>query len=347
MTVTNYTSKIHYDGGGTMESYPFILMIPSAIEWRFIQSLGGLVMKCEFLDSVTGAVSQVNTRLQWWDVDSAQRFGLKIGDGSVAGKYYYSGSRLYVESGATMAGVKNLEVLTGPGEESETVDPKYCAAYELQNCSTYYMAIGPRDHINDDDYSYARSHIKDYNDRLKNGTAATIDSSQTLKQTDTSLTIIDTPAPEKMVSSDGSNWGTENSVASVSDAYWYQIRQFVPWQSSNAYYQSFSIEDQLPQGTEYVGNVHVIREEDGKNMTGNFAIELTNGRLKVTAGSGMSGNKELYGYHFLIRFQMRMVPSAMTPQYSGNTAFYSTQNKAVTIYQHKTGEQQWKNGQMK
>lgn len=77
-----------------MESYPFILMIPSAIEWRFIQSLGGLVMKCEFLDSVTGAVSQVNTRLQWWDVDSAQRFGLKIGDGSVAGKYYYSGSRL-------------------------------------------------------------------------------------------------------------------------------------------------------------------------------------------------------------------------------------------------------------
>ena len=337
MTVTNYTSKIHYDGGGTMESYPFILMIPSAIEWRFIQSLGGLVMKCEFLDSVTGAVSQVNTRLQWWDVDSAQRFGLKTGDGSVAGKYYYSGSRLYVESGATMAGVKNLEVLTGPGEESETVDPKYCAAYELQNCSTYYMAIGPRDHINDDDYSYARSHIKDYNDRLKNGTAATIDSSQTLKQTDTSLTIIDTPAPEKMVSSDGSNWGTENSVASVSDAYWYQIRQFVPWQSSNAYYQSFSIEDQLPQGTEYVGNVHVIREEDGKNMTGNFAIELTNGRLKVTAGSGMPGNKELYGYHFLIRFQMRMVPSAMTPQYSGNTAFYSTQNKAVTIYQHKTG----------
>ena len=57
----------------------------------------------------------------------------------------------------------------------------------------------------------------------------------------------------------------------------------------------------------------------------------------MTAGSGMPGNKELYGYHFLIRFQMRMVPSAMTPQYSGNTAFYSTQNKAVTIYQHKTG----------
>lgn len=227
------------------------------------------------------------------------------------------------------------------------MDPKYCAAYELQNCSTYYMAIGPRDHINDDDYSYARSHIKDYNDRLKNGTATTIDSSQTLKQTDTSLTIIDTPAPEKMVSSDGSNWGTENSVASVSDAYWYQIRQFVPWQSSNAYYQSFSIEDQLPQGTEYVGNVHVIREEDGKNMTGNFAIELTNGRLKVTAGSGMTGNKELYGYHFLIRFQMRMVPSAMTPQYSGNTAFYSTQNKAVTIYQHKTGGAAVENGQMK
>ena len=337
MTVTNYTSRIHYDGGGTMESYPFILMLPSVIEWRFIQSIGGLVMKCEFLDSVTGAVSPVNTRFQWWDVDSAQRFGLKTGDGSIAGKYYYSGSKLYVESGASMAGVKDLEMLAGPGEDSETVDPQYCAAFELKNCSTYYMAIGPRDHINDDNYSYGKSHVQELNDKLKNATAANIDSSQTLMQTDTSLTIIDTPAPEKTVSNDGSNWGKENSLASLSNAYWYQISQFVPWQSSNAYYQSFAIQDSLPQGIAYVGNVKVIREEDGKDMTGSFSVETANGRVKATASANLLGSKELYGYHFLLRFQVRMVPSSLTPQYSGNTAFYSAKNTAVVIYQHKTG----------
>lgn len=336
MTVTNYTSKIHYDGGGTMESYPFILMLPSVIEWRFIQSIGGLVMKCEFLDSSTGEVTPVNTRFQWWDVDSAQRFGLKTGDGSIAGKYYYSGSKLYVESGASMAGVKDLEMLAGPGEDSETVDPQYCAAFELQNCSTYYMAIGPRDHIDDDNYSYGKSHVQELNDKLKNATAANIDSSQTLMQTDTSLTIIDTPAPEKTVSSDGRSWETENSVDSVSDAYWYQISQFVPWQSSNVYYQSFSIQDQLPQGTEYAGSIHVIREEDGKDMTGSFSVEEADGCVKATAGSGLLGSKELYGYHFLIRFQVRMIPNEMTPLYSENTAFYSVKNTAVTIYQHKT-----------
>ena len=336
MTVTNYTSKIHYDGGGTMESYPFILMLPTVIEWRFIQSIGGLVMKCEFLDSATGAVTPVNTRFQWWDVDSAQRFGLKTGDGSIAGKYYYSGSKLYVESGATMAGVKNLEMLVGPGEDSETVDPQYCATFELQNCSTYYMAIGPRDHMDNDNYSYSKSHVKELNEKLANATANEIDSSQTLMQTDTSLTIIDTPAPEKTVSSDGSNWAAENSVASLSDAYWYQIRQFVPWQSSNAYYQSFSIQDQLPAGTEYVGNAQVIREEDGKDMTGRFAVELTDGRIKVAAGSSLLGSKELYGYHFLIRFQARLNLAGLIPEYSENAVSYSVKNTAVTIYQHKT-----------
>ena len=336
MTVTNYTSKIHYDGGGTMESYPFILMLPSVIEWRFIQSIGGIVMKCEFLDSATGTVSPVNTRFQWWDVDSAQRFGMKTGDGAVAGKYYYNGSKVYVESGATVAGVKNLEMLVGPTEDSETTDPNYCVTYELQNCSTYYMAIGPRDHIDDDNYSYGKSHVQELNDKLKNATAADIDSSQTLLQTDTSLTIIDTPAPEKTVSSDGNVWGTENNLASVSDAYWYQIRQFVPWQSSKAYYQSLTIQDQLPQGLEYVGNAHVIREEDGRDMTGSFVIEQANGVVRAAAGAGLLGSKNLYGYHFLLRFQVRMVPTSQSPRYSGNTAFYEVKNTAMTVYQHKT-----------
>ena len=336
MTVTDYTSKIHYDGGGTTESYPFILMLPSVIEWRFIQSIGGIVMKCEFLDSATGAVTPVNTRFQWWDIDSAQRFGMKTGDGSIAGKYYYGGSKVYVESKAAVAGVKNLEMIVGPVEDSESTDPNYCITYELQNCSTYYMAIGPRDHIDNDNYSYAKSHIQELNNKLKNVKADTIDSSQTLVQTDTSLTMIDTPAPEKTVSGDGTSWGTENSVAALSDAYWYQIRQFVPWQSSKAYYQFFSIQDQLPQGTEYVGNMQVVREEDGRDMTGQFTTEVTNGYVKVAAGAGLLKSKEFYGYHFLIRFQAKIVPSAMTPQYSENTAFYTVKNQAATTWQHKT-----------
>lgn len=336
MTVVGYTNQINCDGGGKVDSRPFIQMMPTAIEWKFNQALGGLVLKCEFLENESGKKTAVNTRFQWWDVDGAQRFGLKVENGSVAGKYYYANSPVYIQSGQTVAGTSGLEMAIGQGADTSATNPLYCVTYELKNCSGYYMAIGPRDHIDQDDYSYGKSHIESMNADLTIGVGISAKENQELKQTDSSLSILDTPAPEKSVSNDGKTWSKANTLAKVSNTYWYQMNQFIPWQDSTAQYQLFAIQDQLPQGVSYVGNLSVIREEDGKNMTGSFTSDIKGQTVKVSAGSALLGSGNFYGYHFIVKFQAKLNPSALTPSYSGNTASYSVKNTVSAIYRHKS-----------
>lgn len=345
MTVTNYTTQIDCDGSGKATSYPFIVMFPNSIEWRFNQALGGLVMKCEFLENTTGNKTAVNTRFQWWDVDGSQRFGMKAEDGWVAGRYYYSGSPVYIQSGQTIAGVNNLEVAVGQGSDTPASDPRYCVTYELANCSTYYMAIGPRDHIDDDNYSYSKSRINSINEKLANGQETGADKSEALRQTDSSLAIIDTLTPEKTVSSDGYNWTLENRLSSVNDSYWYRIRQFIPWQDSNAYYQWLQFQDYLPTGVIYDGNFRVIREEDGKDMTGNFVVEQDGQLLKITPAGSLLADSTFYGYHYLVHFYVHWDLSGMVPQYQDNTAVYTVKNTASILYQHNVGNvtEKWSN----
>ena len=336
MTVTNYTSEVHCDGGGKTESYPFILMLPDAIEWRFNQALGGLVMKCEFLENGSGNKAAVNTRFQWWDVDGGQRFGIKNENGSIAGRYYYSGSGVYVQKGQSIAGVGNLEMVVGQGDDTPTSDPRYCVTYELANCSSYYMAIGPRDHIDQDDYSYSKTRLKEMNTKLANGQASNADGNETLQQTDSSLSIIDTPAPEKKVSLDGKNWDSQIALHTPADSYWYQVGQFVPWQDRNAYYQAFAVKDNLPVGVTYVGNVKIVREEDGADMTGNFTVEQKGQSVTISAKSAALSGKSFYGYHYLIRFQVKWNLSVLKPVYSQNTGTYKVRNIAAVQYRHST-----------
>lgn len=334
MTVAGYTTEINCDGGGKTESYPFILMYADSIEWRFHQALGGLVLKCEFLENGTGSKAAVNTRFQWWDVDGGQRFGMKTENGSVAGRYYYSGSPVYVQRGQSIAGIGNLEMVVGQGDDTPTNDPRYCVTYELAGCSTYYMAIGPRDHIDQDDYSYSKTRLKEMNEKLANGQASNADGNEALMQTDSSLSIIDTIAPEKKVSADGKNWVQQTTLKNPSDSYWYQIGQFVPWQDKNAYYQSLVIQDNLPPGVVYAGSLKIVREEDGADVTGSFSAEQKGQLLKISAKSAALSGSSFYGYHYLMRFQVKWNLSVIKPQYTQNTASYSVRNTAALSYRH-------------
>lgn len=344
MTVTNYTTEINCDGGGKTESYPFIIMYPDSIEWRFNQALGGLVMKCEFFENGTGSKTAVNTRFQWWDVDGGQRFGMKTENGSVAGRYYYSGSPVYVQRGQSLAGMGNLEMVVGQGNDTPASDPKFCVTYELANCSTYYMAIGPRDHIDNDDYSYSKTKINEMNEKLAAGQASNADGNEALQQTDSSLSIIETPAPEKKVSSDGKTWTDQITLNTPADSYWYQIGQFVPWQDKNAYYQTFGIRDMLPAGVTYQGNLKIIREEDGTDVTGSFTAEQKNQLLSISAKSGSLTANSFYAYHYLIRFQVKWNLAVLKPQYSLNTGTYKVRNTASVFYRHVSESKETEKG---
>ena len=199
------------------------------------------------------------------------------------------------------------------------------------------MAIGPRDHIDHDDYSYTKARIQEINERYATAQADNAEENEMLRQTDTSLSVIDTPLPEKKVSNDKTSWVQQNTLSTVGSNYWYQISQFVPWQDSSAYYQSFSIQDTLQTGIAYKGNLQIIREEDQKDITSSFTTEYKNQILKVTPKSTLLAGKDFYGYHYVIRFQAGLNPVNLTPVYTQNKASYTVKNKASVRYRN-TGD---------
>lgn len=333
ITVVDYTTSVRSDGGAMQKSYPYVGFTPEAIGWKFNTVLGATVMKCEFLDSGTGAPGKLNTRFQWWDVDAAQRFGLRLIDGNVNGRYYNAaGSTVYCESNVSIAGVSGMETVVGQVENAADTDPAYCVAFELAGCSAYYMGIGIRDHIEYDENSYGKSTLERLNSELASGTYSGI--VEELNQTDTSLSKIHTPAPIKSVSNDGKAWAEKNTLADINGTYLYQIRQFVPWQNSSAYYESFVIKDVLPVGADYAGSLQIIREEDGADVTGWFTVSADKNVVMVTANSAARGAASFYGYHYCIRFTVKMNAEQLEPVYSANRAEYTLRNKAECIVKH-------------
>lgn len=333
ITVADYTTSVRSDGGEMQKSFPFIGFMTGAIGWRFNCVLGEAVMKCEIQDSVTGAPGRLNMRFQWWDIDAAQRFGLRLIDGSVRGRYYNaSGSTVYYQNNVNIAG-NGMEIVAGPATIASNTDPAYCVAYELAGCSSYYMGIGVRDHIEYDENSYGKNTLKRLNSELAAGIYSGM--AEELRQTDTSLSKIHTPAPVKSVSNDGKVWAEKNTLPDINSTYLYQIRQFVPWQDENAYYESFVIKDVLPAGADYAGNVQMIREEDGADVTDWFTVSSDKNVVLAAANSTARSSVSFYGYHYNLRFGIKINTVKMKPVYNGNQAEYLLKNQAQTIVKHR------------
>ncbi len=333
ITVVGYTSSVRSDGGTMAASYPYLGFTTDGIGWKFNTALGASVMKCEFLNSATGAVTGLNTRFQWWDVDAAQQFGILPVNGSISGRYYHSGgSTVYYQNQVSIAGISGMETVVGQGENAVDTDPAYCVAFELSGCSTYYMGIGVRDHIDHDENSYTQAQLERVNADLAAGTySGTVEQ---LDQTDTSLNKIRTPAPVKSVSNDASGWAEQNTLAAVNAAYWYRIRQFVPWQDSSAYYSSFVIKDVLPAGADYAGSLRIIREEDQADVTGWFTVSTDKNVIMASANSSVRESASFYGYHYCLYFCAKMNTGQLTPVYQANRAEYTLKNQAETVVKH-------------
>lgn len=332
MTVVDYSDKARCDGGVMTESYPFMGFCKQQIAYNFYEVLGEYTMKCEILDSETGANARADIRFQWWDIDGAQRFGIRLLDGSIGDRYYYGNSIVNFQTNQTIAGVTGMEVTVGAPVNSELDDPEGCVVYEIKQCSSYYMGVGFRDHIEEDANVLSEKKTKMYNEELESGQYSGARSM--LNQTDTSLSVIRTPAPEKAVSNDGSSWAAENTLPVINGEYWYRIRQFVPWQYSNAYYESFVLKDALPRGVNYGGSMKIIREEDGKDVTGWFTVSAEQNVVMASAKNETRNSGDFYGYHYQVMFRAAMKPEEAETVYDADVVKYQVTNTAQLVIKH-------------
>lgn len=347
ITVTDYTDHT-YAGtdGDEVPSYPPMGFCRNALRWYFKPMMGEYVMKMTYQKNgdSSGAAVKLNTRFQWWEIDNHQRFGLRVSDGKIAVKYYQTDQCVvYYQSQNADVDGKSYLFVTASGDLPET-DKRGNVGFALNNCSTCYVAIGYKDQIRESAESRAsKATIEEWNDSLKSGNASGMQFG-VLKQSDVDVPIpFDTAYPQKSVSNDKAAWGTQNTLPAADSAYYYRIRQYVPWQTSSNYYRTFSITDQLPQGADYVGNLSVCRVEDQADVTAQFICSADGSTVNVSATDAFLNNSGFYGYTFDICFQVRMNPDQIEAAYEKNAAVYRVSNTAFTEAAFQNGAGSYRN----
>lgn len=339
MTVQDFSEKTYVNGGGTVTSRPFIVFYENKIGWGFNERMGELILKIDFVRTGTDTPAPVNARFQWWDIDSAQRFGIRLGNGSFASRYYSaSGSAVNYQTGKVAGDSNNYFIYIGQGPGLNDSDQKGHLTFELSKCSTYYMAFAYQDHLKDsDDYRNYKSSIEKWNTMMAAGQtygSGNGESVGELIQTDTSLSVIDTPAPVKYVSNTASGWTGSNILPKKDAEYYYMIEQFVPWNDISHRYKTFQIKDTLSAGVDYGGSLSIVRVEDNIAVTDKFQISTTGDVMTVTATDAFKNGASYYGYTYRIIIKVRMDPTEISPQEDGASMKYQVTNKAALTYEN-------------
>lgn len=336
MTVTAYTNKTYAGSDGAeVPSYPPMGFSRSKIAWYFVPIMGEYIMKMEYFkhgDAKQTAVA-VNSRFQWWEIDNSQRFGIRTGNGSIAKKFYQSAnSTVYYKSQVSKAD-GNTYLFVTASRELLANDTRGNVGFVLKNCSTYYVAIGYRDHIQDSsDYRVSKAGIANRNESLKNGKPDEV-TLGLIMQSDVDVPVpMDSAYPKKYVSNDGVSWEQTNTLPKITSEYYYKIEQYIPWQTPGNYYEKLVIEDVLPAGVDYVGSMKITCLESGKNAAGSFQCVQKNDTVSITPVNLKSA--ALYGRTYTFVFKVRMDPSEIKPALTKNTAVYKVVNTAALASKH-------------
>lgn len=336
MTVTAYTNKTYAGSDGAeVPSYPPMGFSRSKIAWYFMPIMGEYIMKMEYFkhgDAKQKAVA-VNSRFQWWEIDNSQRFGIRTGNGSIAKKFYQSAnSTVYYKSQVSKAD-GNTYLFVTASRELLANDTRGNVGFVLQNCSTYYVAIGYRDHIQDSsDYRVSKAGIEKRNESLKNGKPDEV-TLGLIMQSDVDVPVpMDSAYPKKYVSNDGVSWEQTNTLPKITSEYYYKIEQYIPWQTPGNYYEKLVIEDVLPAGVDYVGSMKITCLESGKSAAGSFQCVQKNDTVSITPVNLKSA--ALYGRTYTFVFKVRMDPEEIKPTQTKNTAVYKVVNTAALACKH-------------
>lgn len=335
MTVVDFSDKTYAAGGKTAASFAPISFHATRIGWSFKQRYGELILKMEFLKHGTDTPAKVNTRFQWWDLDGAQRFGIRLGDGSFAAKYYYPGCTVKFLNNQKVAGDPAMyQILVSQGGALDSDDTAGNICFVLNNCSTYYMAFPYLDHAQD--YADVLSGIASWNEKMAAGEQRNLDG---LKQTDSDTPKQAPAVPQKTVAAAGSeSWQQSNELERTDSAYRYCIEEFVPFEDTPHYYSKFVIEDALPQGVDYVGDAKIICMETGKDVTSWFDVAAQNDVVTAAAKAETLANASFYEMHYRMTFTVKMNTVEITPERQENTdtLVYTVKNRASVTAKHKT-----------
>ena len=336
MTVTAYTNKTYAGSdGGEVPSYPPMGFSRSKIAWYFMPTMGEYIMKMEYFkhDDAKQKAVAVNSRFQWWEIDNSQRFGIRTETGSIAKKFYQSAnSTVYYKLQASKADGNTYLFVTASGQLPAN-DTRGNVGFVLKNCSTYFVAIGYRDHIQDSsDYRVSKASIAKRNESLKNGKPDEV-TLGIVRQSDVDVPVpMDSAYPKKYVSNDGVSWEQTNTLPEITSEYYYKIEQYIPWQTPNNYYEKLVIEDVLPAGADYVGSMKITCLESGKNAAGSFQCVQKNDTVSITPVNLKSA--ALYGRTYTFVFKVRMDPEEIKPTQTKNTAVYKVANTAALASKH-------------
>lgn len=351
VTVVNYTNSVTSLEGTKVTVRPGIRFCKDSIEYLTSQEVGGLRLRIDFLESGTDTNAKLNIRFQWLDIDDSQRYGFSVKNssgtsyGTVDKKYYFSEDTTVNVLNTTVLGGE-MEVLIGDFNNiQERTDERTRIAYELSDCSRYYMTIGPVDNMGDSDLQrvYTAETYKNWEKAMKAGEYSfdtdlfgdgnvreQVCMEDIIAITDVTA-LIDTPSPIKAVSNDGGIWGTTNTLSLTTGEYYYRIAQRIPWQDEDYRYRSFKITDSLPSGVDYV-SLAGIKDEGGRDKSSLFTVDASGDVLTVNAKNPTDSGFAGHYYYFV--FKVKMDPTEVTPTYSGNTASYSVKNKASVSYVH-------------
>lgn len=338
MTVADYTTSVMTAKGERINNfYPAIGFHSSSLRFESSQTLGGIRVKVQFFKSGTNTPASLNTRFQWWDIDTRQRFGLQMISGTIDNKYYFKNDTPAVYSNVeNILGVVDMEMLTGGVEDLEENESTAKVIYEISDCKAYNFVLGPEDHMSETSHGreYYMSCQKALNSCSEimeyNGEEKTIINDMLL-QTDVSA-LIKTPEPVKQVSNDGTAWGDTNTLGSTTGEYYYRITQRLPWQDADYRYSAFVLTDTLPKGVDYV-SLTGIRDEGNLDKKELFTVTAENDVLRITAKK--PDDSDFAGHYYTFTFKVRMDPEETEPVYAGNSASYSVLNKASVAYKNK------------
>lgn len=286
-------------------------------------------MKCELINSVSQKKEAVKFRLNIADIDDYQICGFKMGNGSINQRYCMRDNIVYYTENAAIAGMAGFEQLVGADIMIEPGDHRGDIIYDASG-SEFYLAVGYGDN---DEYSWEDT-IKPRYDKAVAGTLTGGYGALEILAESTILPI-DVPEPVKTVSTDGKTWGTSNTLSSAEGEYWYRVEQFIPEETASNYYDKFVMTDVLPAGVDFVGRIAATRVENNGNADSWFSVTTDNDTVTVTALPGTLGNAGFYGYHFAFHFKVKMDPSEISPEISGNGLGYTVKNTATVTARHK------------
>lgn len=324
ITVVAYNDYTYSAAGNKIEGvYPCIGYTPGG-GIAYQPFLPAIRLKCDLVRSGTNTPVAGNYRFTMTDIDAGQIYGITLFDGKVDARYCTASTVIHTGI-RTLSDGKDYYMMYAPDIACQEGNKKHAISYEVSNMSSFGIFIDSEKRSGTTG-GYSGNTIREAYADIQDGVWD--DSAGALMGWESwAFGPAQVSPVNKYVSSDGSSWGTASQISAVDDLFWYMLEVYVPEMSGYSY-QQFYLQDILPAGADYVGDLSVIKTETGENAVGYF--QIVSGEELLIAYNGASG---FQGYTYQIRFKVKMDPFEITPVMSGTTAVYTVENQAILYYQ--------------